>query len=82
MLFGQSFSEATKGSHRTRVIVNGWIHLEIPELHAAIIRRLRWEIDNLLLSKVTESKLDMMDLKKLELVNSILTRILSHDLCD
>lgn len=80
MLFGHSSSEATKGSHRTRVIVNGWIHLEIPELHAAIVRRLRMEIDDLLLSKVTNPEVDMT--KKQELVNSILTRILSYDLCN
>jgi hypothetical protein len=80
MLFGQNFSEATKGSHRSRVIVSGWIHLEISELHAAIVRRLQTEINELLLVKVATPQLDMT--KTHGLVTAILSRILSHDLCN
>ena len=80
MLFGQSFSEATKGSQRTRVIVNGWIHLEISELHAAIVRRLQLEINDLLISKVENPQSETTT--KQEIVKSILVRILSHDLCN
>jgi hypothetical protein len=79
ILFGQSFSEATKGSHRSRVIVNGWIHLEVAELHAAIVRRLQAEINSLLLLKVATPHLEMT--RTAELVNAILSRILAHDLC-
>lgn len=79
MLFGQSFSETSKGSHRTRVIVDGWIHFEMSELHAAIVRRVQSEIDDLLVSLVSDP---IINRRKQNIINLILSKILSHDICN
>jgi hypothetical protein len=48
LLFGQSFSECAKSTVRSKVIVDGWIHLRISEVHAAMARKIKREINDLL----------------------------------
>lgn len=79
LLFGESFSEIVKGSHRTRVILDGWIHLEMSELHAAIVRRVRNEIDDLLTSLVSSP---VINRKRQNIINLILSKILSPNICN
>lgn len=80
MLFGQSFSESIKSSRRSKVIVNGWIHLHISELHAAIIRRIQAEIQDLLMIKVENPHFNTKI--RQDLIISILKLILTLDICN
>jgi len=78
LLFGESFSELSKSSERSKVIVNGWIHLRISELHAALIRNLRAEIESVLVVKVKNPS-DENVCKKEILITRIVERILRID---
>lgn len=80
MLFGQSFSESIKSSRRSKVVVNGWIHLHISELHAAIIRRIQSEIQDLLIAKVENPHLNTTI--KQDLIIASLKIILTLDICE
>ena len=85
MLFGDSFSELVK-SKRSKVIVNKWIHLGISEIDAALIRKLRSEIEQILLIKAKQSYESLESLqqnrpmlqKKQYLVTRILEKILEQ----
>ena len=44
---------------RDRVLVGGWIEMHITELHCILYRRLQREIEDLLRSKVENTKLDI-----------------------
>ena len=86
MLFGDSFSDLVK-SKRSKVVVNKWIHLNISEENAALIRKLRNEIELILLAKSEGRSRDSGGgsihsieyvQKKQYLVTSILEKILEQ----
>lgn len=85
MLFGDSFSELVK-SQRSKVIVNKWIHLGISEFNAVLIRKLRNEIEHILLAKA-EGRTSTAGVHSAEylqnkqyLVTSILEKILEQQM--
>lgn len=85
MLFGDSFSESV-GSKRSKVIVNNWIHLGISEYNAVLIRKLRDEVEQILLAKADGVRVNACEKekfaqslqKKQYLVTSILEKLLEQ----
>lgn len=79
LLFGQSKNEKQKSS-RSKVIVNGWIHLRISELHSVLIRKIQREIESILASKVkVDHELYDIMREKEKVVTQLLEKLLEID---
>jgi hypothetical protein len=85
LLFGHSKSEKRKShSHtnsRSKVVVNGWVHLRISELHAVIVRKIQREIESILTSKVQAMNEESRNImrEKERVVTLLLEKLLEVD---
>lgn len=79
LLFGQSQSEKQK-SVRSKVIVNGWIHLGISEVHAVLVRKVQREIESILSCKVKIQGDSTLLREKEMVVTKLMEKILKVDM--
>ena len=59
---------------RERIIVDGWIHLKMSELHAVLYKRLQAEIEAMLVVKIENTASDIS--KQQQIIHDILTELL------
>ena len=59
---------------RERIIVDGWIHLKMSELHAVLYKRLQAEIDSMLVVKIENTSSDISQQQKI--IHDILIELL------
>lgn len=61
----------------SRIMLNGWIEMELSELHLACYRRIQREIESVLRQKVEYQQCDLLD--RQAMIQSVLMILLAHD---